>query len=139
MLNKWLGIGRLTKDPELKTTAQNQTYICKFTIAVNRNKREGQTQDTDFVPCVVFGKRAENLCKYQKKGSLLQVTGRLELTSWEDQENKRHYSTSILVEEINYLGKSGGSNGGNGAANGTGDSESYDDFVSSEEDDNLPF
>ena len=88
MLNKVAFVGRLTKNPEVKTVGNNQTPVAKFTIAVNRTfKREGQPS-ADFIPIVVFGKSADNCGKYLTKGSLITVSGMLQTRSWEDQDGK---------------------------------------------------
>lgn len=133
MLNKWTGIGRLTKDPELKQTA-NQKSVVKVTLAINRIKREGQQQTADFIPVTVYGISAENLCKYQKKGSLLSVTGRLQINTWKDQEDKYHSATEVVASEIYYLEKANNNN--NGSA---GNNTEYDDFHPVDEEDDLPF
>ena len=72
-MNVVILIGRLTKDPELKQTSSNLVY-CRFTIAVDRPFSKDNA--TDFINCVVWRKQAENLCKYQKKGNLIGVTGK---------------------------------------------------------------
>ena len=91
-------IGRITKDPELKFT-QNNKAVCEFDIAVNRI---GQEQ-TDFITCVVWEKQAENLVKYQSKGSLIAVNGALRVDKYQNQEGQNRYKTYVLAINIEYL------------------------------------
>ena len=105
MLNRVALVGRLTKDPEVRYTADNQTPIAKFTIAVDRTfKRDGQPS-ADFIPIIVFGKSAENCGKFIKKGRLVAVSGRLQTRSWDDQDGKRHYATEVIADEVDFLDK----------------------------------
>lgn len=101
-MNKWYGIGRLTRDPELRYT-NNQKATCDFNLAVNRQKVKDKEQETDFIVCKVWNKMAENLCKYQKQGSLLAINGELRVESYEDKDGNKKYKTYVLVSEIQYL------------------------------------
>lgn len=96
-MNKVMLIGRLTKTPELRSTP-NGKQVCEFTLATNRINNE----DADFISCIVWEKQAENLCKYQTKGSLIGIIGQLRTTSYE-KEGVRKYKTYVLVSEIEYL------------------------------------
>lgn len=96
-MNKVMLIGRLTKVPELRSTP-NGKQVCEFTLATNRINNE----DADFISCIVWEKQAENLCKYQTKGSLIGIIGQLRTTSYE-KEGVRKYKTYVLVSEIEYL------------------------------------
>lgn len=91
-------IGRITKDLETRTT-NNQKSVCEFTLAVNRTGSEG----ADFITCVVWNKPAENLAKYQGKGSLIAVTGQLRVEKYQTKENETRYRTYVLVNNIEYL------------------------------------
>jgi single-strand DNA-binding protein len=135
MLNKVALVGRLTKDPEVRYAADNQTPIAKFTIAVDRTfKRDGQPT-ADFLPIVVFGKSAENCGKYIKKGRLVAVSGRIQTRSWDNQEGKRQYATEVIADEVDFLDR--GSEGKEqGNAGGSGE---FGDFHPAEEEDDLPF
>ena len=90
-------IGRLTKTPELKTTPKGK-QVCSFTIATNRINGE----DADFIDCVVWDKQAENLCKYQVKGSLIGISGQLRVERYEVSGVKRT-KAYVLVNEVEYL------------------------------------
>lgn len=104
-------VGRITKDPEMKYT-QSSVAILNFTIAVNTSKKEnGQwVEKGNFFNLKVFGKRAESLQNYLKKGKQVAVTGHLEQNKWE-KDGVNHYSTEVCVDDIYLLG-GGKSEGG---------------------------
>ena len=104
-MNKVYLIGRLTKDPELKTTAQSNLSVCKFTIAVNRDFKSanGETQ-SDFINCIAWRNQAENLCKFQKKGSLIAIDGSIQVSSYQEQNGNTKYSTDVVANHIEFLG-----------------------------------
>ena len=134
MLNRVALVGRLTKDPEVRYTANNQTAVAKFTIAVDRTfKKEGQPS-ADFIPIVVWGKSAENCGKYITKGRLVAVSGRIQTRSWDDQEGKRHYSTEVVADEVDFLDR-----GSEAKGQGTGFDTDGDDFHPVDGEDDLPF
>ena len=91
--------GRITKDLTLKYTNNNKA-VCEFNIAVNRI---GQEQ-ADFVNCQVWNTQAENLTKYQGKGSLIGVEGSLRIDKFQDKDGNDRYKTYVLVSNIEYLG-----------------------------------
>lgn len=95
-MNKIFLIGRITKDLELRSTKSGNS-VCEFTLAVNRDK-----ENTDFITCQVWNKQAENLCKYQGKGSLISVAGELRVETYEIND-KKHYKTYVLSNIIEYL------------------------------------
>ena len=136
MLNKVALIGRLTKDPEVRYTADNQTPIAKFTIAVDRTfKRDGQPT-ADFIPIVVFGKSAENCGKYITKGRLVAVSGRIQTRNWDDQDGKRHYVTEVIADEVDFLDRGSGTR--DQAAEGSFGMD-CGDFRPADDEDDLPF
>ena len=96
-MNKCVLIGRLTKTPELRTTPKGK-QVCSFTIATNRINNE----DADFIDCVVWDKQAENLCKYQVKGSLIGISGQLRVERYEVSGVKKT-KVYVLVNEVEYL------------------------------------
>lgn len=91
-------IGRLTKDPELRYTTNNKA-VCNFDIAVNRIGQEA----TDFINVVVWDKQAENLEKYQSKGSLIAVSGSLRVDKYQNENGENRYKTYVLANNIEYL------------------------------------
>lgn len=94
--------GRLTKKPELRSTLK--TSVCQFSLAVDNNKvDENGKRGVDFIECVCFGKQAENLCKYQDKGSMIELKGNIHVDKYTNKDNKNTYKTQIYVDLINYI------------------------------------
>jgi single-strand DNA-binding protein len=102
MLNRVVLVGRITKDPELKTT-QSNIGVVTFTLAVSRPfmDQQGERQ-ADFIQCVVWRKQAENLAKYVKKGMLLGIDGRIQTRTYEAETGTR-YITEVVCDTIQYL------------------------------------
>lgn len=98
-MNKVILIGRITKDLELRKTKSDKS-VCEFTLATNRVGSE----DADFISCMVWNQQAENLCKFQGKGSLIAVFGELRTDSYEIEGQKR-YKTYVLVSNVEFLSK----------------------------------
>ena len=97
-------VGRLTKDPELRTISTGNT-TCSFTVAVNRQFTNAQGErETDFINCVIWGKQAENLCKYCTKGSLIGVQGRIQTRNYDGQDGKKVYVTEVSAQNVSFLG-----------------------------------
>ena len=117
-MNKAILIGRLTRDPELRTTPTGRN-VCQFSVAVNRTFTNANGErEADFINCVVWDKQAENLSKYQKKGNQIAVEGRIQTRNYDDKDGKRVYVTEILATNISFLDAKGTSNGG-GSFNNT--------------------
>lgn len=93
-------VGRITKELEIKYTPTTNTPMCEFSLAVNR---VGQEQ-ADFINCQVWKAQAENLYKFQGKGSLIGVVGSLRVDQFQDKEGNNRYKTYVLVSNIEYLG-----------------------------------
>ncbi|GAB0255532.1 single-stranded DNA-binding protein [Staphylococcus pseudintermedius] len=103
MLNRTVLVGRLTKDPDFRTTPSG-VEVATFTLAVNRNfKSKDGEQQADFINCVVFKKQAENVKNYLSKGSLAGVDGRLQSRSYENQEGRRVYVTEVICDSVQFL------------------------------------
>lgn len=102
-MNKWLGMGRLTKDIELRYLPADNKPVCSFTLAVD--KRFSKDKQADFINCQAWDKTAEFISKYFSKGSMIAVVGRLQNRSWEDKEGKKHYATEVIVEETYFTGE----------------------------------
>lgn len=104
MINQVTLVGRLTKDPELKITAEGVS-VANVTLAVSRNFRNQKGEiDTDFVQCTLWRKMAENLAQYCRKGSLIGIIGRIQTRSYENQEGRRTYVTEVVAETVKFLG-----------------------------------
>jgi single-strand DNA-binding protein len=104
--------GNITRDPELRTTTSGSS-VCSFTVAVNRNYRgtDGeQKEEVSFIDCSAWGKLAETIAQYGKKGNGVLVSGRLNQRAWEDKNGNKRSSVEIVVEDFNFVG---GRDGGN--------------------------
>ena len=102
-MNKVFLIGRLTKDPEIRYNYQN-IAITRFTLAVSRPKQKDREEEADFISCVCFNNQAKNFVKYQKKGNLVALFGRIRTGFYDDEKtNKRVYTTDVIADEIKYL------------------------------------
>lgn len=103
MLNRVVLVGRLTKDPEFRTTPSG-VDVATFTLAVNRNfKSKNGEQQADFINCVVFRKQAENVNNYLNKGSLAGIDGRLQSRSYENKEGQRVFVTEVVCDSVQFL------------------------------------
>ncbi|EHT3663725.1 single-stranded DNA-binding protein [Staphylococcus pseudintermedius] len=103
MLNRVVLVGRLTKDPEFRTTPSGVS-VATFTLAVNRNyKNKNGEQQADFINCIVFRKQAENVNNYLSKGNLAGVDGRLQSRSYENQEGRRIFVTEVICDSVQFL------------------------------------
>jgi len=103
MINNVVLVGRLTKDPDLRYTA-NGTGVATFTLAVNRNfTNQSGNREADFINCVIWRKTAETLANYARKGTLLGVTGRIQTRSYENQQGQRVYVTEVVAENFQLL------------------------------------
>lgn len=104
-MNKVIIKGRLTKDVDIKYTQTTNTQIANISVAVNRRfVKEGEERQADFFNCIAFGKQAEFLSKYFKKGQEIAIVGRLQTRTWDDDQGQKHYVTEIVIEEIEFCG-----------------------------------
>lgn len=102
-MNKAVLIGRNTKEIELRATKSGSS-VTAFTIAVNRDfKNANGETEADFINCVAYGKTAELLSKYVKKGDRLAVEGRIQVRNYDNQEGKKVYVTEVIVQNIEFL------------------------------------
>ncbi len=148
-MNKVILIGRLTKDPELKTTASGIAST-NFSVAVQRNfTNQNGEREADFINCVAWRKQAENIAKYCNKGSQVAVDGRIQVRSYDGQDGTKKYVTEVVADNVTFLG-SKNNNSGNDYTPNTSESDivttdvsedPFKDFGSEEvlSDDDLPF
>ena len=103
MINRAILVGRLTKDPELRRTA-NDIPVATFTLAVNRpfSNPSGE-READFIQCVVWRRQAETVEQYLSKGSLVGVEGRIQTRTYDDQDGNRKYITEIVCDSVQFL------------------------------------
>ena len=103
-MNKAIIIGRLTRDPEMRTTTSG-TNSTTFTVAVSRNYANANGErETDFINCVAWRKQAENIAKYCTKGSQVAVEGRIQTRSYDAQDGTKRYTTDVAVESFEFIG-----------------------------------
>lgn len=151
MINNVTLVGRITRDPELRYTPQNQA-VTTFSLAVNRQfKNANGDREADFINCVIWRQQAENLAIWAKKGALIGITGRIQTRNYENQQGQRVYVTEVVADSFQML-ESRQERGNvstpppsatqnNQKQNSPADS--YDPFANSEpmniQDDDLPF
>jgi len=143
-MNKVILMGRLTRDPEVRyTQGENSLCIANFTVAVDRrggrNNQDGGPT-ADFIPCVVFGKQAEHVEKYYRKGLKTCLSGRIQTRNYTNREGVKVYVTEVVVEDLEFAesksasqanggnyggGSSYGNGGGYGGGNYSGNGGSY--------------
>lgn len=97
-MNLWVGVGRLTADPEIRVASETQKTIARFSVAINRNKK-----DADFINCVAFDKTAELLEKYFHKGDRIGVQGRIQTGSYKNRDGQTVRTTDVMVSSIEFL------------------------------------
>ena len=101
-MNKWIGTGRLSRDPEHRTTPNNIS-VTTFTVAVQRKfAKEGETK-ADFIPIVTWRVLADNCAKYLCKGSKVGVIGAIQTRQYDDKNGVRRYVTEIIADEVEFL------------------------------------
>lgn len=143
-------IGRLTRDPDLRYTTVTQTAVCTFTLAINRPVQSGSEPQADFPRIKVFGKTAENCKRYLVKGSQVGIDGRLQTGSYEDKEGQRVFTTDIIADRVEFLGKASqntGSSNNNGSSQNMGSNKpTYppvtdipSGFTEIDDDEDIPF
>lgn len=132
MLNRVVLIGRLTRDPELRYTAQG-TPVCSFTVAVQRFRAsETGEREADFIPVITWQKLAETCNSYLSKGRLVAVDGRIQVRSYEARDGGRRWVTEVVAQDVRFLDK---------ASPGQGSDQALGSFgqESQPPEDDLPF
>lgn len=111
-MNKVILMGRLTRDPEIRySQGASQTAVARFSIAVDRRfKRDGEP-DADFFNCTAFGKQAEFIERYLRKGVKVVVCGRVQNDNYTNKEGQMVYSVRIIVDEIEFAESKNASSG----------------------------
>lgn len=105
MINNVVITGRLTKDLDLKYTA-NGTAVASFTVAVNRkySNQKGE-READFINCVIWREAAEHMANFTRKGSLVGIEGRIQTRSYDNQQGQRVYVTEVVADSFTLLEK----------------------------------
>lgn len=133
-MNKAILVGNLTRDPETRYTKNKNgedMAIARFTIAVNIPKKKDESA---FISCVAFGKTGEVIEKYTRKGSKVGIVGHIQTGSYE-KDGVKHYTTDIIVEEVEFLSKSEGQAPKNEGTASKKDPDGFEDLNLDE----LPF
>lgn len=153
-LNKWIGIGNLGRDPEMRYTASGEA-ICNFSIACTETWKDKQTgerkEQTEWVRISFFGKLAEVCGQYLKKGSQVYIEGSLRTRKWTDKDGQERITTEIRGDDMKMLGsrssgssdqgdqgyeqRPAGNSGGGGGGNAPKPKQSFDDLGG----DDIPF
>lgn len=98
-MNKWIGMGRLTRDPEIRYGGANNTAVARYTLAVDRRFKRENEPTADFINCLTFGKSAEFVEKYFRQGMRITVCGRIQTGSYTNKDGVKVYTTEVVVEE----------------------------------------
>ena len=119
-MNKVILLGRMARDPEVRFTQGNEPMaVCRFAVAVDRPYSSRRTEGdatADFINCVCFGKRGENIGQYFHKGNRIAITGRLQVSNWQDNNGQKRYSTDVIVEDFEFCENKGTNNGSSAPA-----------------------
>ncbi len=132
-MNKAILVGRLTRDPELKSTA-NGTNVCSFSVAVNRRYKNAEgNYDADFINCTAWRQTAEFVSKYFTKGRMIGVVGSIQTRNYDDKDGKKVYVTEVAADEVHFVESKGDNN------NNTAPVADVNDFAPIDDTDELPF
>jgi single-strand DNA-binding protein len=119
-LNKALVIGNLTRDPEMKALPSG-IQVASFSVATNRvwkDKNGAKQESVDFHNIVVFGRQADIVGQYLKKGSSVLVEGRMQTRSWDGPDGKKNYRTEIVADRVQFGPRAGGAPAGGPSSSG---------------------
>ncbi len=137
MFNLVVLTGRLTADPELKTTT-NGTNVTTFSIAVERRYRSGEERQTDFINIVAWQKTAEFITKYFKKGNLIGIEGSIQTRRYQDKNGNNRNVFEVIANNVQFVESKRDASGADGASFSNAD---VNDFAEMDavEDSDLPF
>ena len=96
--------GRISREPEIKTTASG-TQFARLSIAVDRYAKAGEQRTADFIPCTAWGRTAEFIGKYFTKGKEILAEGRIQTGSYTDKDGKKIYTTDVVIDRVDFCGK----------------------------------
>lgn len=128
-------IGRMVADPELNFQANSGMAICRFRLAVTRPFKK---DETDFINCIAFNKRAEAIAQYLTKGRQLAVTGSIRTGSYDAKDGTKRYTTDIVVDSFEFIGQGNNNNQGNTPQNNFG-GMNFEDDMTPVDDGDMPF
>ena len=149
-MNKVTLVGRLAKDPELRTTNTGKS-VCSFTVAVNRRFQQEGQPSADFFQVTAWGKQGEVINQYMAKGRQIALSGRLQNRTYDAKDGTKRYVVDVILEEFDFIGSKSDAGGnreesggiGNGQAPASGYQQDMllgdDDFHMIADDDDVPF
>ena len=144
MLNHVSIMGRLARDPELRTTTSGKSVV-SFTIATDRNRKDANGQNqTDWIRMTAWEKTAEFICKCFQKGSMIAIDGRLQSKTYQDKNGNNRIDMEVVVEEVNFVGAKSASNADSNAQPAarqqpTAQPQTAPQFEAVSDDPDLPF
>ena len=142
-MNKWIGIGRLTKDPELKYTPGTGTAVTTITLAVENYNSKTQEKTADFIPVVLWGKQAEKTAQYMLKGNQVAISGRISVRTYYAKDGTKRYVTEVVADMFNgvqFLSKNNNSNSNTSVENNDVFGEmNFDEYNTPVDDGDMPF
>lgn len=142
MLNHITIMGRIVRDPELRRT-NSGTAVASFTVAVDRDfgGRDGGEKETDFIDCVAWRQTGEFVSKYFSKGSMIVVSGRLQIRSWSDKSGNKRRSAEVVAEDVYFGDSKRDDHAGSayGGYNAPASAPAQDFALLDDEDTKLPF
>lgn len=130
-MNKVVLVGRLSRDPDLKFTPGDGRAYSKFTVAVNRPIKKGET---DFISCIAWGKTAELISTYFTKGRQIAISGSIQTGSYEAKDGTKKYTTDVVVDSFDFLDSKGG-----GTQQGVQEPQGFDGMEQMPIDGDIPF
>lgn len=139
-MNKVVLVGRLTKDPELRYAPGSGVPTCRFTVAVNRMKKD----EADFINCVAFNKTAELIAQYLGKGRQIAISGSIRTGSYTAQDGSKRYTTDVVVETFDFIDSNSGNRNNiqsdfEAPSNNDFGSGAIDDDITPVDDGDMPF
>lgn len=139
MINSVVLMGRLTADPELKTTP-NGTSVTSFSVAVERNYApKGQERETDFINVVAWRQTAEFICRYFGKGQMIAVEGSIQTRKYQDKKGNNRVSVEVVANQVSFCGSKNEGGARQQEPADPLDVDTGDDFEDLPDDDGLPF
>lgn len=132
-------VGRLTRDPDVRYL-DNGASVARFTLAVDRRFKKDGGDEADFISCVAFGKTADFLEKWFRKGQRLGLTGRIQTGSYTNKDGQKVYTTDVVVENVEFVeSKASSAPVARQPAGGYTDSDGFMNIPDDVEDEGLPF
>lgn len=138
-MNKFIGIGRLTRDPEV-SVSQSGTKVARYSLALDRGKDSSGENKADFINCITFNNTAEFVERYLSKGMKIAIEGRIRTGSYQDKEGRTIYTTDIVIDRHEFCDYKATESGKQSKNSVTNNNQQYNDFRTIDNTDgDLPF